>query len=480
MKSRIVLAFLLVALGSRAQNFEKVFSFSSGNNTSERAFAGIEISGSRYLIGINDRVLCLSASGDSLWSKKYAIDEIDKIFRDPQNNLMLATRKGKMLIMKIDENNGDSLSSFYVPGQSSLFGYTVFDVAVAADGKYLVAYNIGGGDGGSLAYFTPGATTNIWRNDFAGQNFAPKSILIDDTSIVLAGYKRVAANFVNLELKKLSFSNQQQLSRQMFRNSINRDYLVGMQKNSSGAYLVATHWGIGSDLYPAIAKFAANGDSLAMEALQSHPGATNMSGLLFSLQKQGNAFTASGVINLEKTSPSQSKVLAAYMSVFNISDEGKFTGHAVFNNNPVFEISANSYSGNYCRAFGAFKSSDGYYLVYGEAGRLRPNPNDPQYFQAQPRGYVAKTQQLHTGLGAAPGLSEMALTLYPNPAKGVVYTGLSGRGDIYLYDLQGRLLYCRIAHNLAEAIVTEGMQAGMYLLRVQSQNATYTGRFVKQ
>ncbi len=118
MRKLFTLALALCFHFVSGQTFEK--NFVVGNNLKglEYGNAGIELPNGNYLIGVNNSILCLSATGDSLWKKTYANHgDILKIFRDNQGKLMLATTLGKMIILEINENNGDSIASFRPPGQ---------------------------------------------------------------------------------------------------------------------------------------------------------------------------------------------------------------------------------------------------------------------------------------------------------------------------------------------------------------------------
>lgn len=61
-----ILTLFLASINAYTQSFDKLFSFSTGDNTYEYANTGIELSNGNYLIGINNKLLCLSANGDSI------------------------------------------------------------------------------------------------------------------------------------------------------------------------------------------------------------------------------------------------------------------------------------------------------------------------------------------------------------------------------------------------------------------------------
>lgn len=113
-KFLLCISFLITAKIS-AQNFENIFSV-TGLNTNEYANTALELSNGNFLIGINNQILCLAPNGDSLWTKNYnGYGDIAKLFFNNSNELLAATTKGKMLILKIDPNNGDSIGSITLP-----------------------------------------------------------------------------------------------------------------------------------------------------------------------------------------------------------------------------------------------------------------------------------------------------------------------------------------------------------------------------
>ncbi len=141
MKQYLFITSVLLSLNLSAQNFEKIFSV-TGINTNEYANTAIELSNGNFLIGINNRVLCLAPNGDSLWTKTYInYGDVAKLFFNNANELLLATTKGKMLILKIDPNNGDSIGSITLPNQPSNGGYTIYDMVVLPDGDIIYCYN---------------------------------------------------------------------------------------------------------------------------------------------------------------------------------------------------------------------------------------------------------------------------------------------------------------------------------------------------
>lgn len=75
--------------------------------------------------------------------------------------------------------------------------------------------------------------------------------------------------------------------------------------------------------------------------------------------------------------------------------------------------------------------------------------------------------------------------VYPNPANSVVYvtyTGLPEKGNIYLTDMQGRVLQTREVNNITgtTAMDIEGQAAGVYIIKLVSGNETILRKLVKR
>jgi hypothetical protein len=483
MKKAILLLNFFVTTCLFGQSFDKQFMFNSAENATEQAFAGISLSNGNYLIGANNYILCLNANGDSLWNKKYVVDNIEKFFRDPNGNLMVAAKKGRIIVMQVNESNGDSVTTFTPPGQVATFNYNFYDIVVNAAGKYFLSYNQGGGDASIVTCFTPGATTPIWKLDFAGQSYHAKGLLIEDTTLIMAGYQRIGANSnANLQIRKYGIVGSQLIwQKSMFRSSSYVDRLVGLQKNANNEFLVATTFGFESDLVATIAKFSNTGDSLAVHIMKD---ATYKGGFLHSLTQSGDEFIAGGVLVKDTVTPSAAKIGYYSMGVFKVATDGRIVAYAAFNKIGLFKISANSYDASQCLGKGAFKTADNHYLVYGEGGMLRKNINYPEYFETSRRTYVAKTNQL-TSVGTSTLVEKinkenLALSLYPNPATEEINITLTAPSILKLYGINGNLIWEKEAEAKLQNISIADLSTGIYLLSAQSKDGIVVKYLVKQ
>ncbi|MCC6722014.1 MAG: T9SS type A sorting domain-containing protein [Bacteroidia bacterium] len=474
-KKLLLLTSFFTSIVLNAQTIEKTFSL--GNITShEYGYTSIELNNGNYLIGINNNILCLSSNGDSLWTKKYSTyGDILKIFRDQNQKLMIATTSGKMLIANIDESNGDVISSFYVPKQFSNSGYSIYDIEVKPNGDYIICYNNGGGNGAIVRCFTPQATEYKWSNDYAGQGYSPKSVLLDDTSIVLAGYVNANTWDKYFQIMKLSSGGKLIWKKIFVRNSTNYDRLVGLQKNSKGNYLAATSMVKNNLLLPSIVVMSQNGDSIAVNSFESYNGTTLNHGMLYDLSKAGDAFYGAGYVNINVTAPNQSIKWTGNMGIFKISDEGKFISSAIYNKLGVFEYPTNTYNGSDAWGNSAIHTKDGNYLLVG-AGSTKKNTPSIVW-----KGYIVISNQLISNTnGVSPEIIlNKQLDVFPNPSSGTItiqsYKNLNN-GNAIIYNSFGQIVLKRTLDISAKAkIDLSNLLPGYYLLHVTDSNGDIIG-----
>lgn len=412
-----VVAFLLFNSILHAQSFEKTLN-TRNTDGQEYANAGIELSDGKYLIGIDNRVVCLSQNGDSLWTKIYTgFGNIEKIFRDQNNNLMLATNIGKMIIVKINPANGDTLSSHKPPKQFSNSGYKIIDVNVLPGGDYLLLYRNGGPDGGTLQRYTPGSSNFKWQNDYAGKSFKPTALLVEDTTIALGGYYGAINNYYfDLKIIKLSTNNYPIWEKQLFRRMTYKDGTVGLVKNNQNQYLLASNMNIGGTQAPSIHVIANNGDSIAFHFASSFDGTSINHGNIWKMVAHSNGFYATGMISLNAKDPDGTSQASDRLAVFNINQSGAITGINQFNHIGFFKLTTTQYSIAHAWGVGCLSTSDGYCLAFGIGNQLFPST--PGWLAKSVfKGYMVKTNVFKSNGTSIKqnNLSPIALQIYPNP-----------------------------------------------------------------
>ncbi len=478
------LALALLNSLSWGQTFEKNFILASTTKGLEYGNAGLELPNGNYLIGINNSVLCLSANGDSLWKKTYTnYGDIQKIFTNNQGKVILATTFGKMLMVEINEANGDTLSTFRPPNQIPNSGYAIFDVKVLPDGDYILLYNNGGGNGSIITRFTPKATTRKWTNDYAGQNFGPKTILVDDTCLVIAGYKgNVATNWMfDIHVSKFSINNTPIFNRTFVRyNSTYRDRLMGVQKNSKGNYLIACNWIVNNRGCPAVFSVSATGDSLGISTYVAHGTDSLNQGYAYSLERNGNnGFVAAGLININKLNPLNNQMGVGYLCALKVSDDGQITQASLYNNSPFVEFNAGTYGGTTAWGNGGFMTQDGHYLIYGVGNIILPGAS-ANTFNTYFKSYVVKGKWNSTGINN-PISTTMDFKIYPNPASDKMWieSNVSIK-QVRLYNLQGTIVYEGTPEQVATGIDLRHLPEALYLLNLEDVHGKqHTKYFLK-
>lgn len=481
-KFLLCISFLITTKIS-AQNFENIFSV-TGLNTNEYANTALELSNGNFLIGINNQILCLAPNGDSLWTKSYnGYGDIAKLFLNNSNELLAATTKGKMLILKIDPNNGDSIGSVTLPNQPSNSGYTIYDVIMLPDGDIIYCYNNGGGFGGIIRRLTPGQATNKWSNDYAGENWAPKNILLDDTTVVISGYKGTSA-YAKLVVRKLGISNVTVWNKEMERGTYYADRKLGIQKNLNGEYLIATSFNMFNTLAPTVIKMSGNGDSLSASWVTNYSGNQINHGYLTSLSPVSGGFYAAGYLNYNKLNPNSVTDGMGHMCVFFISNSGQITQAKAYNKVGFYEYSptAGEYDAAEGWGNGCFTASNGKYLLYGVGNKIH-NPGTGANYQALWKGYVVHSDSLELVTNQPEIASgQKKYYVYPNPFNDKVYLyGMSINENIQIFisDLKGDITKNINSNKATQEIDLSSLPSGVYFMSIVSANSNQVIKLIK-
>jgi hypothetical protein len=92
-------------------------------------------------------------------------------------------------------------------------------------------------------------------------------------------------------------------------------------------------------------------------------------------------------------------------------------------------------------------------------------------------GLWVLSSPLVSGIGENQVKSEQ-ITVYPNPAMDVLYLPQSVKSSVYqILDMQGKLV---VVGNAVNSVEISGLSSGLYTILVQSDEAEYRSRFVKQ
>jgi len=438
-----IILFLFFNSILRAQNFEKTFN-TKNTNGQEYANTGFELSDGKYLIGIDNRIVCLSQNGDSLWTKIYTgFGNIEKIFRDQNNNLMIATNNGKMLIAKINPANGDTLSSHRPPKQFSNSGYKIIDVNVLPGGDYLLLFRNGGPDGGTLQRYTPGSTNFKWQNDYGGKSFKPTGLLVDDTTIAMGGYYGAINNYYfDLKLIKISTNNYPIWEKQLFRRMTYKDGTVGLVKNNQNQYLLGSNLAIGGLQVPSVHVISNTGDSIALHYLNSFEGESINHGQMWKIVPNGSDFYATGMISLSDKDPDGKNQASDRLAVFKINQNGEIIGINQFNDIGFFKLTNTQYSIAHAKGVECFSTSDGYCLALGTGNKLFPGT--PGWLaQSVFKGYVVKTNVFKSNAASIKQnlYSSQNFQIYPNPMNSnTLHIVTEKAGYFEILDISNKLI----------------------------------------
>lgn len=464
-----------------SQNFEKTYSFNPlPPKSSESANSAIELSNGNYLIAINDRILCVSQNGDSLYSKSYKTEgfsAISKLFRNNKGELLAAILPsyGRITFAIINETSLDTVKTFKVPNQNNRTDYNILGAEALPNGDIIVSYNESNTDGGIIRRFTPGSNKFIWSRDYASVNTTIRGIVIDDTTIVVTGYKAAANSQYELFVSKIGFSNIVLWSKQFDRgNNINRDNLIGITKNKDGNYLVATNMTWNDIMQPTVVVVGKNGDSLSASHLEFYNGKAINHGFLVSIVPYGNGFLACGKINQNRTAPDSSAKGVGFMAAFKVENDGSISGASLFNKNGIYEYATETYAGSEAWSNGGIATSDGYYLIYGKGPKLVDGGTGWVY-DYRWRGYIVKSKNM-LKTTAISKLEFRKAILFPNPSSDFLKINMLSYQPqlVTVTDINGRkVLQTMITSN---EIDISGLRAGNYIIT----GVNWYAKFIKE
>ncbi len=464
---------------------EYIYSNHAVNNTVENARTTIETSDGGYLIGgiaeKSPRVAYMAkvdANGDSLWTRYYGttygnFNNLAKLYRDNNNDLfgVFETGYGRLTFVKLNETNGDTISKFYGPmGPAS--GYSYLAHTQLANGDYVLSYTQSSAS--IVKRFTPGSITGVWTHDYAGEVIAVTSIIQDGSDVVMSGYAGADWWMFDLAVTKLAASDGTvHWTKKYKRNALWKDQRVGMVKNGTGDYLVASSWSQNNILYPSVIRVASNnGDSLSISILTTHNGNAINFGFCDDLVPFANGFVAAGEIDQDFDDVTSAPQNCAQMALFCINDNGQImNAYAINQVGPYYNGSI--YTGSHCWGLACIPTSDNQVLVVGKGNYLAESGG---WISAFGDAYLAKISPETLGLNEN---SELAgLTAWPNPSNGKVHISVSKRIEkITIFNQLG----AQVFESNPSSMYTEidlSATPGIYFYHVYGKDASGSGKLI--
>jgi hypothetical protein len=465
---------------------EYIYSNYAVNNTAETARTTIETSDGSYLIGgiaeKSPRVAYMAkvdSNGDSLWTRYYGstygnFSNLSKLYRDNNNDLygVFETNYGRLTFVKLNENNGDTLSSFYGPmGPASGYGY--FAHVQLANGDYILSYGQNSSIG-IVKRFTPGNLTASWSHDYAGEVIGITSMMLDGSDVVMSGYAGADWWMYDLAVTKLAVSDGTvHWTKKYVRNSLWRDQKVKMVKNSAGDYLVACAWGQNNIVYPSVIRVASNtGDSLSISKMTVHNGNPINFGFCDDMVPFANGFVAAGEIDQDFNDANNAPQNCGQMTLFCISDNGQILNAYTMNQiGPYYNGSI--YTGSHCWGLSCIATSDNQVLVTGK-GNYTAESNG--WNSAFADAYLVKIAPETLGLNEYSGLA--GLTAWPNPSNGTIQISASEMIEkVVIYNQLGVKV---MDLNISGKVITIDLSTnpGIYFYQVSGKDASGSGKLI--
>lgn len=487
------LLLVLIATTATSSSFaqiqwqkEYIYSNYAVNNTAETARTTIETGDGGYLIGgiaeKSPRVAYLAkvnSNGDSLWTRYYGstygnFSNLAKLYRDNNNDLygVFETLYGRLSFVKLNENNGDTISMFYGPmGPASGYGY--FAHVELANGDYILSYGQNSSIG-IVKRFTPGNLTASWSHDYAGEVIGITSMVLDGSDVVMSGYAGADWWMYDLAVTKLAVSDGTvHWTKKYVRNSLWRDQKVSMVKNSAGDYLVACAFSQNNIVYPAVIRVASNnGDSLSISLMTTHNGNPINFGFCDHMVPFANGFVAAGEIDQNFNDAQNNPQNCGQMALFCINDNGQIMNAYAMNQiGPYYNGSI--YTGSHCWGLSCIATSDNHVLVTGKGNY---NAESNGWNAAFADAYLVKIAPETLGLNEH--FEFTGLTAWPNPSNGTVRISASETIEkLVIYNQLGAKVL-ESAPSSTNVTIDLSANPGIYFYHVYGENTSGSGKLI--
>ena len=118
-------------------------------------------------------------------------------------------------------------------------------------------------------------------------------------------------------------------------------------------------------------------------------------------------------------------------------------------------------------------------LNFSTTGFVKNNCEFVVFVQHNPTKKV--TQVAKIDMSSVLGIDEFngkKISTYPNPASSYVMVLTSGKGNLDIFDISGKLMYSTTIFNPTQVIDISGLNKGVYILRVSNSENNFTEKLV--
>ena len=129
----------------------------------------------------------------------------------------------------------------------------------------------------------------------------------------------------------------------------------------------------------------------------------------------------------------------------------------------------------------ATQTTDTVNLNFSTAGFVKNNCKFIAFMQHQATKEV--TQCMCIDMSSILGINELQgknISIYPNPATDYIMTLTSGKGNLYIYDITGKLVKSTVIFNPTQVIDVSNLTKGVYIVKMSTPEKNFTEKLVIQ
>lgn len=335
-------------------------------------------------------------------------------------------------------------------------------VKQTSDGSYIVSGFIGGGGTWVVKLDSTGNLDSNWSNTSFGSAQAYSVDATSDGGFVVAGYKVNTGNNINVRVVKLNSSSEVDWDYSFGGSSA--DYGYAVQQTTDGGFIVA---GMTQSNDGDVTNNYGNEDFWVFKL--------NSSGIL-QWQKTYGGTQNDFAIKIQQTTDGGYVVVGQTNS-----DDNDVSGNPgnyiydywVIKINATGELQWQNCLGGSANDFGNSiqQTTDNGFIV---AGRSISNNIDVSGNNGSYDFWVVKLDA--ETLGVHQNSNEKAIKIYPNPITSTIYikTRLNVK-NLTLYDVVGKMVFKQYT---AKEFNVEHMKAGLYLLRIETDEGLITKKII--